>query len=148
MLVKIAPDIGDEALAAVVETCVAEGVQGLIVSNTTISRPAGPALAAGARGRRPVRRAAVPAFHRGAGARLPAGARPAGADRRRRRVHRRAGADQDPRRRVAGAALHRLRLCRPGADPAAKRELAAALRAAGFDHVQDAVGKDAQRLAE
>ena len=41
MLVKIAPDISDEALAAVVETCVAEGVQGLIVSNTTISRPPG-----------------------------------------------------------------------------------------------------------
>ena len=31
LLVKIAPDIGDEALAALVETCVAEGVQGLIV---------------------------------------------------------------------------------------------------------------------
>ena len=41
VLVKIAPDIGDEALAALVETCVAEGVQGLIVSNTTISRPPG-----------------------------------------------------------------------------------------------------------
>ena len=31
VLVKIAPDIGDDALAALVETCVAEGVQGLIV---------------------------------------------------------------------------------------------------------------------
>ena len=41
MLVKIAPDLSDDGLAAVVETCVADGVQGLIVSNTTISRPAG-----------------------------------------------------------------------------------------------------------
>src|SRR5262249_15216505 len=40
VLVKIAPDLGDESLAALVETCVAEGVQGLIVSNTTITRPA------------------------------------------------------------------------------------------------------------
>ena len=40
VLVKIAPDLAEEGLAAVVETCVAEGVQGLIVGNTTISRPA------------------------------------------------------------------------------------------------------------
>ena len=41
VLVKIAPDLTDEGLAAVVETSVACGVQGLIVGNTTISRPAG-----------------------------------------------------------------------------------------------------------
>jgi dihydroorotate dehydrogenase len=40
VLVKLAPDLSDEGLAAVVETCVAHGVQGLIVGNTTISRPA------------------------------------------------------------------------------------------------------------
>jgi dihydroorotate dehydrogenase len=40
ILVKIAPDLSQDGLAAVVETCVEEGVQGLIVSNTTISRPA------------------------------------------------------------------------------------------------------------
>ena len=39
ILVKVAPDLSAEGLAAVVETCVAEGVQGLIVGNTTISRP-------------------------------------------------------------------------------------------------------------
>ena len=120
MLVKIAPDIGDEALAAVVETCVAGGRAGTDrVEHHDLPAP-GAALAAGARGRRPVRGAAVPALHRRAGARLPAGARPARADRRRRRVHRRAGADQDPRGRDAGAALHRVRLRRPGADPAAE----------------------------
>jgi dihydroorotate dehydrogenase len=40
ILVKIAPDLSREGLASVVETCVEAGVQGLIVGNTTISRPA------------------------------------------------------------------------------------------------------------
>ncbi len=41
ILVKIAPDLSQDGLAAVVETCVEEAVQGLIVGNTTISRPPG-----------------------------------------------------------------------------------------------------------
>src|SRR5271166_5302839 len=41
ILVKVAPDLSRDGLASVVETCVAEGVRGLIVGNTTISRPAG-----------------------------------------------------------------------------------------------------------
>jgi dihydroorotate dehydrogenase len=41
ILVKIAPDLSREGLAAVVEACVAFGVQGLIVGNTTLSRPGG-----------------------------------------------------------------------------------------------------------
>jgi dihydroorotate dehydrogenase len=40
LLVKIAPDLSYESLQAIVECCVAYGVQGLIVSNTTITRPA------------------------------------------------------------------------------------------------------------
>ena len=39
LLVKIAPDLADTALPALVETCVAHGVAGLIVANTTIARP-------------------------------------------------------------------------------------------------------------
>ena len=39
MLVKIAPDLAEEAIGAIVETCVVRGVAGLIVSNTTIARP-------------------------------------------------------------------------------------------------------------
>jgi dihydroorotate dehydrogenase len=39
VLVKIAPDLAEDALPALVETCIAEGVAGLIVSNTTIARP-------------------------------------------------------------------------------------------------------------
>ena len=38
---KLAPDLSQDGLAAVVETCVGQDVQGLIVGNTTISRPAG-----------------------------------------------------------------------------------------------------------
>ena len=40
VFVKIAPDLSDEALQAVVETCVVRDITGLIVSNTTITRPA------------------------------------------------------------------------------------------------------------
>ena len=38
IVVKIAPDLDDEALAAIVETVVAAGMDGMIVSNTTLSR--------------------------------------------------------------------------------------------------------------
>jgi dihydroorotate dehydrogenase len=41
LLVKIAPDLSLGSLEELVETCVAGGVQGLIISNTTLSRPAG-----------------------------------------------------------------------------------------------------------
>ncbi|ONG44960.1 dihydroorotate dehydrogenase (quinone) [Pseudoroseomonas deserti] len=40
VLVKIAPDLADDAVPALVEACVQNGVAGLIVSNTTIARPA------------------------------------------------------------------------------------------------------------
>jgi dihydroorotate dehydrogenase len=41
LLVKLAPDLSEAGLEAVVETAIATGVAGLIISNTTISRPAG-----------------------------------------------------------------------------------------------------------
>ena len=41
LLVKIAPDLSPAGLEAVVQTCLAGDVQGLIVSNTTIARPSG-----------------------------------------------------------------------------------------------------------
>jgi dihydroorotate dehydrogenase len=40
LLLKIAPDLDDQELAAIVETAVEHGVEGLIVSNTTVARPA------------------------------------------------------------------------------------------------------------
>ena len=41
VFVKIAPDLSDDALERVVETCLAARVAGLIVSNTTLARPEG-----------------------------------------------------------------------------------------------------------
>jgi dihydroorotate dehydrogenase len=41
LLVKVAPDLSDAGLEAVVEVAVTEGAAGLIVSNTTITRPSG-----------------------------------------------------------------------------------------------------------
>lgn len=40
VFVKIAPDLSEDALAAVVEVCAARNVAGLIISNTTLARPA------------------------------------------------------------------------------------------------------------
>jgi dihydroorotate dehydrogenase len=40
MLVKIAPDLDDQACADIAELALAHNVDGLIVSNTTIARPA------------------------------------------------------------------------------------------------------------
>jgi dihydroorotate dehydrogenase len=39
LLVKIAPDLDHDALAAIVEVCLAGGIDGIIVSNTTVLRP-------------------------------------------------------------------------------------------------------------
>ncbi len=39
LFVKLAPDLAPEGIGTVVETCIAAGAQGLIVSNTTIARP-------------------------------------------------------------------------------------------------------------
>jgi len=41
VFVKLAPDLAQDALAGIVEICVARGVAGLIISNTTVARPAG-----------------------------------------------------------------------------------------------------------
>jgi dihydroorotate dehydrogenase len=41
LLVKIAPDLAEAALGPIVAACAARGVAGLIVSNTTVARPAG-----------------------------------------------------------------------------------------------------------
>jgi dihydroorotate dehydrogenase len=41
ILVKIAPDLSDAGLEAVVETAIATGAAGLIIGNTTIARPPG-----------------------------------------------------------------------------------------------------------
>ncbi len=41
IVVKVAPDLAPDGLADLIEACADNGVRGLIVSNTTVSRPAG-----------------------------------------------------------------------------------------------------------
>ena len=148
VLVKIAPDLTDEALAVLVETCVAEGVQGLIVSNTTITRPAGlrsaVAQQAGGLSGAPLMRLSTTVLARafllarGRLALIGVGGVATG---------------QDALTKIrAGASLVQLytafAYAGPALIPRLKRELAGALRAAGFATLKDAVGSDAQRLAE
>jgi dihydroorotate dehydrogenase len=148
VLVKIAPDIADETLATLVETCVAEGVQGLIVSNTTIDRPPGLrsqyARETGGLSGAPLfaRSTAVLArafmLARGRLVLIGVGGVSTG--------------EQALAKILAGATLVQLytafAYAGPALIPRLKRELAEALRVRGFTRVQDAVGKDAQRLAE
>ena len=148
LLVKIAPDLAPDALAAIVETCVAEGVEGLIVSNTTLARPAGlrspHAAEAGGLSGAPLFRlstavlARVSLLARGRLALIGAGGVASGHD-----------ALEKIR---AGASLVQLytgfALEGPALIPRLKRELAEALAAAGFASVRTAVGSDAERLAE
>ena len=148
ILVKVAPDLTDDGLKAVVETAVAEGVQGLIVGNTTISRPAGitsrlirkdgglsgaPLLALSTR-------MLARAYLFSAGRLVLIGA----------------GGVFDARDAMlkirAGASLVQLytgfAFQGPALIPRMKRELAVALKKAGYSKVQDAVGSDARSLAE
>jgi dihydroorotate dehydrogenase len=148
VLVKIAPDIADEALATLVETCVAEDVQGLIVSNTTISRPPGLrsplAREAGGLSGAPLLTLSTAVLARafllarGRLVMIGAGGVSTG--------------EQALTKIRAGASLVQLYTAfaytGPALIPRLKRELAEALRAGGFASVQDAVGKDARRLAE
>ena len=148
LLVKISPDLPIDDLGGLVETCVAAGVQGLIVSNTTVSRPPGlrsPAAhqAGGLSGAPlfPLATAVLARAHLLARGRLTligvGGVL--------------SGLDALTKIR-AGAALVQLytgfALSGPALIPRIKTELAAALRAAGFANVQQAVGTDAERLAK
>jgi dihydroorotate dehydrogenase len=148
LLVKIAPDLASEALTAIVETCVAESVHGLIVSNTTITRPHGlhsPAIheAGGLSG--------TPLLHlstavlarayllaRGRLVLIGVGGVSTG--------------EHVLMKIRAGASLVQLytafAYAGPALIPRLKRQLIASMRTLGFAHVRDAVGKDAERLAE
>jgi dihydroorotate dehydrogenase len=143
VLVKIAPDLADAALGPLVETCIAQGAAGLIVSNTTIARPeslrsAHRAQAGGLSGA-PLRDRATAVLRqcfRLAGRRLVlvgVGGIASGAD--------------ALARIKAGASLVQLytafAYAGPALVPALQRELAALLRRDGFTSVADAVGADA-----
>ncbi|NKC32990.1 quinone-dependent dihydroorotate dehydrogenase [Falsiroseomonas selenitidurans] len=145
ILVKIAPDLSQGAVEPVVEAVVTQGMQGLIVSNTTIARPAPLRSAqksqAGGLSGPPLRAPStemlkrVARLARGRGLTL-IGCGGVGS-----------GADALEKIR-AGAALVQLYAAfaydGPALIPRLKRELAAALRRDGFRHVSEAVGVDAQ----
>ena len=148
LLVKIAPDISDAALLALVETCVAHGVQGLVVANTTTSRPAGlgspHAHESGGLSGEPLFRLSTAvlarAFLLAAGRLVLIG------------VGGVSTGEQALTKIRAGASLVQLYTAFAYAGPALirrlKRELAAALHSLGFACVRDAVGSDARHLAE
>ncbi|MBI1206784.1 MAG: quinone-dependent dihydroorotate dehydrogenase [Azospirillum sp.] len=140
LLLKIAPDLTAEDLADVAEVALASGIDGLIVSNTTIARPAGlpPALAgeAGGLSGRPLfgpSTVVLAEIYRLTGGRLPiigCGGIASASD------------AYDKIR--AGASLVQLYTALiyrgPGLIGEIKRGLAARLRADGFSCVAEAVG--------
>ena len=146
LLVKISPDLSDDGLSSVVETCVAAGVAGLIVSNTTIGRPPGlrsrhaaqPGGLSGAPLFRLSTRVLARAFllARGRLELIGVGGVANGA--------------QALEKIRAGARLIQLytgfAYAGPALIPRLKAELAAALRAGGFVHVADAVGSGAEEF--
>jgi dihydroorotate dehydrogenase len=147
ILVKIGPDLSEEGLAGLVEICVTCGIQGLIVSNTTVSRPAGlrSALAqeTGGLSGAPLYPLATAMLARafllargrltliGVGGVF-------------------SGMDALTKIR-AGASLVQLytafAFSGPALIPRIKAQLATALHAAGLTSVQQAIGTDAERLA-
>lgn len=140
LLVKLAPDLSDEGLAAVVETAASEGAAGLIISNTTIARP--PALTG-----RNVHQAGglsgAPLFARSTAMLAQAHKLAAG----RLTLIGVGGVcnGEDVLAKIrAGASLVQLYTAfaydGPALIPRLKRELLAALRAQGFATVADAVG--------
>jgi dihydroorotate dehydrogenase len=142
LLVKVAPDLSEQGLAAIVETCVAERVQGLIVSNTTIARPPG---LRSAEARQPGGLSGAPLFDAATAALRYAARQAAG-----RLVligvgGVTSGADALAKIR-AGASLVQLYTGFAWHGPALigriKRELLAALLAQGFTRLSDAIGAD------
>ncbi len=143
LLVKIAPDLPDGGLEVIVETAVRHGVEGLVVSNTTIARPdtlrsraagesgglSGPPLLAAST------RLLARAYRLAAGRLVLVGCGGV-------------STGGDALRKIrAGAHLVQLYTAfsygGPAVVPRIKRELAAGLREGGFRSVMDAVGVDA-----
>lgn len=147
LLLKIAPDLPPDGLDAIVETCIQARTDGLIVSNTTVSRPPGLRSrlvheAGGLSGTplRPLATASLARAHllaRGRLCLIGVGGVFSG---------------RDALEKIqAGASLVQLytslAYAGPALIPRIKAELAAALRSAGFARIQDAIGTDAERLA-
>lgn len=139
MFLKVAPDLEDGEVEAIVETVLANGLAGIIVSNTTISRPALKSPQAGEAGGlsgapfRPLAQAMMGRFHAAARGRLTligAGGIGSGADAYE-RIRAGASAVQLYSALVYGGIGLVVRI---------QRDLAARLRADGFGAVAQAVG--------
>jgi dihydroorotate dehydrogenase len=147
LLVKLAPDLPIDTLAAIVEVCVDTGIQGLVISNTTIARPAGlrspHGREAGGLSGQPLfalstaMLARVRLLARGRLMLIGVGGV--------------STAEQALTKLKAGASLVQLYTALvyqgPGLVARLNRELGALLRREGFAHVRDAVGVEAERLA-
>lgn len=139
LFLKVAPDLEDGEVEAIVESVVAHGLSGIIVSNTTISRPPLKSRHAGETGGlsgaplRDLAQAMMGAFHQAAAGRVAligAGGIASGADAYA-RIRAGASAVQLYSALVYGG---------PGLVVRIRRDLAARLRADGFGAVTDAVG--------
>jgi len=140
IFLKVAPDLEDGEVEAIVETVAANGLNGIIVSNTTIARPADLAsprkTESGGLSGRPLLSAStamLARFHAANGGRLAligAGGIASGADALA-KIRAGARAVQLYSALVYGG---------PGLVQRIKRDLAARLRAEGFASVTDAVG--------
>jgi dihydroorotate dehydrogenase len=147
LLVKIAPDLNEEALGSIVETAIARGIAGLVIGNTTIARP--PSLRS--------RHASEPGGLSGRPLFAPSTALLAKAARlaRGRLVLVGVGgvvSGRDAYAKIrAGASLVQLYTAFAYRGPAligrVLDELSAALAADGFAHVADAVGTDLETRA-
>ena len=148
LLVKIAPDLAEAGIASVVETAVAAGVAGLIVSNTTNGRPASLRGAdrtqAGGLSGAPLFALSTAVLARtaliAAGRLTLIGCGGVGTGR------------EALEKLRAGASLVQVYTALiyggPALVPRLLRDLAEALRAEGFAHVRDAVGTGAERWAK
>mgnify|MGYP000924653284 CR=1 FL=1 len=142
--VKIAPDLDDAGLADVAEEALATGVDGIVLGNTTVTRP--PTLRSVHRTRpgglsgRPLKSLAaerLAALYRITGGRIPligCGGIESGAD-----AYARLRAGASAVQLYSALVYHG-----PGLAERIKRELAACLRADGFASVAAAVGADHQ----
>jgi dihydroorotate dehydrogenase len=139
MFLKVAPDLEDDEVEAIVETVLANGLSGIIVSNTTISRPplksphAGEAGGLSGAPLRPLAQTMMGRFHAAAAGRTALiGAGGVGT-----------GADAYARIRAGAQAVQlysALVFGGPGLVVRIRRDLAARLRADGFGAVAQAVG--------
>ncbi len=143
VLVKLAPDLADDALPALVEACIGHGIAGLVLTNTTIARPAtlrsAQATEAGGLSGPPLFAASTAMLRRvnrlAAGRLALIGCGGVGS------------AEQAYEKIRAGASLVQfyaaLAYDGPAVVPRMKAGLAALLRRDGFANVGDAVGVDA-----